>query len=102
MERIRSWETSITSRDCLAWPAAFLALTASPSMTMQYGQAVEMVSGSRARASSMRSSLIRLPVLSSSHMRAPPAPQQNPLPLHRCISSAWVPGTASMMARGGV
>jgi len=35
-------------------------------------------------------------------MRAPPAPQQKPLPLQRCISSAVVPGTASMMARGGV
>jgi acetyl-CoA/propionyl-CoA carboxylase, biotin carboxylase, biotin carboxyl carrier protein len=33
--RTRSWATSMTSRVCLAWPAAFLALTASPSMTMQ-------------------------------------------------------------------
>ncbi|MCW2896738.1 MAG: hypothetical protein JWO75_6227 [Actinomycetia bacterium] len=35
MERMRSWATSMTSRDCLASPVAFLALTASPSMTMQ-------------------------------------------------------------------
>jgi probable F420-dependent oxidoreductase len=35
MARMRSWETSMTSRVSLAWPAAFLALTASPSMTMQ-------------------------------------------------------------------
>ena len=66
------------------------------------GQAVETTSGSSARASSMRSSLILLPVRSSSHMRAPPAPQQKPWPLQRCISSAVVPGTASMICRGGV
>jgi hypothetical protein len=34
-ERTRSCATSMTSRDCLASPAAFLALMASPSMTMQ-------------------------------------------------------------------
>ena len=34
-ERTRSCATSMTSRDCLAWQAAFLALMASPSMTMQ-------------------------------------------------------------------
>ena len=28
--------------------------------------------------------------------------QQNPRPLHRCISSAVVPGTASISCRGGV
>ena len=33
--RTRSWATSMTSRVSLAWPVAFLALTASPSMTMQ-------------------------------------------------------------------
>ena len=63
---------------------------------------METVSGSSASASSIRSSLIRLPVRSSSHIRAPPAPQQNPRFLHRCISSAVVPGTAPMIARGGV
>ena len=47
-----------------------------------------MVSGSRARASSIRSVLIRLPIRSSIHIRAPPAPQQNPRFLHRSISSA--------------
>src|SRR6516164_9027300 len=44
-ERASSRATSTTSSDSAASPAAFLALTASPSMTRQYGQAVEMVSG---------------------------------------------------------
>src|SRR5260370_24037395 len=74
---------------------------ASPSMTRQYGQAVEIVSGFSARASSIRSVLIRLPIRSSIHILAPPAPQQNPRFLHRCISVACTPGTASRMARGG-
>jgi hypothetical protein len=33
--RMRSWATSMTSRSCLASPDALLALTASPSMTIQ-------------------------------------------------------------------
>ena len=45
-----------------------------------------MVSGDRARASSIRSVLIRLPMRSSIHIRAPPAPQQKPRSLQRCIS----------------
>ena len=61
-----------------------------------------MVSGFRARASSIRSVLIRLPIRSSIHIRAPPAPQQNPRFLHRCISVASMPGTASRISRGGV
>jgi len=61
-----------------------------------------MVSGFKASASSMRSMLMRLPMRSSIHMRAPPAPQQKPRFLHRCISSAWTPGTASRISRGGV
>ena len=86
----------------MASPELFFALTASPSITRQYGQAVEIVSGDSARASSMRSVLIRLPMRSSIHIRAPPAPQQKPRDLHRCISVACTPGTASRISRGGV
>ena len=86
----------------MASPELFFALTALPSMTRQYGQAVEIVSGDSARASSIRSVLIRLPMRSSIHIRAPPAPQQNPRDLHRCISVASTPGTASRISRGGV
>ena len=70
----------------LGFAGALFRATASPSMTRQYGQEVEMVSGSSARASSIRSVLIRVPIRSSIHIRAPPAPQQNPRSLHRCIS----------------
>src|SRR5579875_1467105 len=101
-ERASSWATSTTSSDSGASPEPFLALTASPSMTRQYGQPVEIVSGLVDRASSMRSVLIRLPIRSSIHIRAPPAPQQNPRSLHLCISSARMPGTRSMISRGGV
>jgi hypothetical protein len=34
-DRTRSEATSMTSTFCRAWPEAFLALTASPSMTLQ-------------------------------------------------------------------
>ena len=69
-----------------ASPSPTLAATASDSMTMQNGQAVEMTSGSRPSASSVRSTLIRLPIFSSIQNRAPPAPQQKPRSLQRCIS----------------
>ncbi len=69
-------------------------------MTRQKGQAVETVSGSVVSASSTRSVLMRLPMRSSIHMRAPPAPQQKPRSLQRCISWVWTPGTLAMMSRG--
>ncbi len=71
-------------------------------MTRQKGQAVETMSGLRERASSTRSLLTRLPMRSSIHMRAPPAPQQKPRSLWRCISSLRRPGTLAMISRGGV
>ena len=71
-------------------------------MTRQNGQAVETMSGSRESASSTRSLLMRLPIRSSIHIRAPPAPQQKPRSLHRCISCERRPGTLSMISRGGV
>ena len=91
-ERASNWATSTTSRLSLASPEAFLAPIASPSMTRQYGHAVDTVSGSVPSASSIRSVLIRLPIRSSIHIRAPPAPQQNPRSLHRCISCGLDPG----------
>ena len=73
----------------------------------EHDQAVRAGGGDRCpgtapRASSMRSVLIRLPMRSSIHIRAPPAPQQKPRFLHRCISLACTPGTASRISRGGV
>ena len=45
-----------------------------------------MASGDSVRASSVRLSLIRWPMVSSIHMRAPPAPQQKERSLERSIS----------------
>jgi hypothetical protein len=61
-----------------------------------------MMSVSRASASSVRSTLMRLPIFSSIHIRAPPAPQQKPRSLQRGISVAVRPFTASRISRGGV
>ncbi len=88
--------------DSLALPSFFLPLTESVSMTRQNGQAVETMSGLTERASSTRSLLMRLPIRSSIHIRAPPAPQQKPRSLWRCISSLRIPGTLAMISRGGV
>ena len=51
-------------------------------------------------ASSVRSMLTRLPMFSSSHMRAPPAPQQKPFSRQRRISTWVAPGMASITERG--
>jgi hypothetical protein len=69
-------------------------------MIMQKGQAVDTTSAPVPRASSVRSMLIRLPMLSSSHIRAPPAPQQKPFSRQRPISTCSAPGMASMTDRG--
>ncbi|CAM5340690.1 hypothetical protein SALBM311S_09660 [Streptomyces alboniger] len=88
--------------DSLALPSFFLPFTESVSMTRQNGQAVETMSGFSDSASSTRSLLMRLPIRSSIHIRAPPAPQQKPRSLCRCISSLRRPGTPAMISRGGV
>ena len=80
-----------------AWPSP--RLTASPGRT---GRRSRPRPGSSESASSTRSTLIRLPIRSSIHMRAPPAPQQNPRSLQRCISSVRSPGTEASTSRGGV
>ena len=60
-----------------------------------------MTSAPVSRASVARLSLMRVPRVSSIHMRAPPAPQQKlRFPL-RSISWASVPGSAPMSSRGG-
>ncbi len=46
-------------------------------MTMQNGQLVATVSAPVARTCAVRFSLMRVPRVSSIHMRPPPAPQQN-------------------------
>jgi hypothetical protein len=53
-------------------------------------------------ASSVRVSLIRVPIVSSIHMRAPPAPQQNDRSRLRGISVNRMPGTLPRISRGGL
>jgi hypothetical protein len=72
----------------------------SDSIVVQNGQAVEMRSGSSSSASSMRSMLTRLPMSSSIHMRAPPAPQQKPLDRQRASRSAEARDGVDDLARG--
>ena len=95
-----TWATSSTLTDSAADPSAWRALVASSSMIRQYGQAVEITSAPVPRASSVRLTLIRWPMRSSSHMRAPPAPQQNPVRRCRCISVTSTPGTWLSTPRG--
>ncbi|CAB4932390.1 unannotated protein [freshwater metagenome] len=80
MELSSICETSMTSTFSLV-PPSWLAVTPSFSMTRQNGQPVAIFDGAApfeprvSSASSTRSMLMRLPIFSSIHMRAPPAPQ---------------------------
>src|SRR4051812_50117944 len=87
--------------DSLALPSFFLPFTESVSITRQNGQAVDTMSGFTDSASSTRSLLMRLPIRSSIHIRAPPAPQQKPRSLWRCISSFRRPRALAVVSRGG-
>ncbi|PQM46285.1 hypothetical protein C1Y40_03551 [Mycobacterium talmoniae] len=60
-------------------------------ITRQNGQAVAMVVALVANASSTRSWLTRLPMCSSIHIRAPPAPQHSPRSACRGISTRLAP-----------
>ena len=90
---------SATSNTCtlLSTPLSF---SPSANIVMQYGQATQTVLGSFFNASSVRSILIRLPRLSSSHILPPPAPQQKPRLWFRSISSGALPVAALTTARG--
>ena len=68
-------------------------------MTRQNGQPVAIFSAPVDRASSTRSRLIRRPIFSSIHIRAPPAPQQKERSACRGISVSVAPA-APTSARG--
>ncbi len=74
-EESSSWATSTTSTSSLAAPSLWREVTPSLSMTRQNGQPVAILAGAVPSASSTRSTLMRLPMRSSIHIRAPPAPQ---------------------------
>ena len=62
-------------------------------MTEQNGQATAILVAPVPIASSVRFWLIRVPSVSSIHMRAPPAPQQKDLSAVRSISTSFTPGS---------
>src|SRR5579872_1623839 len=73
---------------------ASFALTPSLIIVMQKGQAVAIASAPVASSSCVRSMLIRLPCVSSIHMRPPPAPQHMPRLLLRSGSTRFMTGSA--------
>nr|CRL58611.1 hypothetical protein CPGR_05955 [Mycolicibacterium fortuitum subsp. fortuitum DSM 46621 = ATCC 6841 = JCM 6387] len=92
-----SWATSSTSAFSTLRAAA-TSSTPSVIITRQNGQPVAMVEAVSI-ASSVRSTFTRLPMCSSIHMRAPPAPQHRPRSAWRGISLSVTP-EASTSSRG--
>jgi hypothetical protein len=78
------------------------AVRPSSSITRQNGQPTAIWSAPVATASRVRFSLIRSPIRSSIHMRAPPAPQQKDRSAERSISTYSAPGSTWSSSRGGV
>ena len=74
-------------------------LTPSDIIVLQNGQPMAMADAPVATASSVRLTLMRWPMVSSIHMRAPPAPQQKPVFLLRGISTRFAPD-APISSRG--
>ena len=94
--------TSRTSTSSRASPLACWAVSPSESMTRQNGQPTAIWSAPVSTASTVRFTLIRSPMFSSIHMRAPPAPQQKDFSELRGISTKSAPGRISSSSRGGV
>src|SRR5205814_1023279 len=100
-DRRSTSETSVTRTLSAAASCCFRTATPSVSMTMQYGHAAVTSSAPVRSASSVRVSLMRVPIRSSIHMRAPPAPQQNEVVRLRGISVSRTPGTLPRISLGG-
>ena len=94
--------TSSTSTSSRALPAACSAVSPSESITRQKGQPTAIWSAPVPTASLVRLRLMRSPMFSSIHMRAPPAPQQKDFSELRSISLNSAPGRISSSSRGGV
>src|SRR5699024_12797790 len=78
-----------------------LAFVPSLSIVRQNGQALEIIDDSVAMACSVRATLTRFPVVSSVHMRPPPAPQHIPFSFVRSISTSSRPGIDLRISLGG-
>ena len=94
--------TSRTSTSSRASPLACWAVSPSESITRQKGQPTAIWSAPVPTASLVRLRLIRSPMFSSIHMRAPPAPQQKDFSELRSISTKSAPGSTWSSSRGGV
>ncbi len=94
--------TSRISTSSRASPAACWAVSPSESITRQKGQPTAIWSAPVPTASLVRLTLIRSPIFSSIHIRAPPAPQQKDFSELRSISTNSAPGRISSSSRGGV
>ena len=93
--------TSSTSTSSRALPSACSDVSPSESITRQNGQPTAIWSAPVPTASAVRFMLIRSPVFSSIHIRAPPAPQQNERSLLRGISVSSALGITLSSSRGG-
>ena len=94
--------TSRTSTSSRASPFDCFMVSPSESITRQKGQPTAIWSAPVPTASLVRFMLIRSPVFSSIHMRAPPAPQQKDRSELRSISTTSAPGRICSSSRGGV
>ena len=99
-EASSSWATSRTSTSSRASPLACWEVSPSESITRQNGQPTAIWSAPVATASAVRVSLMREPIVSSIHMRAPPAPQQKDRSELRGISTSLVSGMTLSSSRG--
>ena len=95
------WATSRTSTSSRALPLACSEVSPSESITRQNGQPTAIWSAPVPTASLVRLRLIRSPMFSSIHMRAPPAPQQKDFSELRSISTTSAPGSTWSSSRGG-
>ena len=93
--------TSRTSTSSRASPLLCSVVSPSESITRQNGQPTAIWSAPVATASLVRFVLIRSPIVSSIHIRAPPAPQQKERSLLRGISTKFASGITSSSSRGG-
>jgi hypothetical protein len=95
-----SWATSRTSTSSWASPLLWAEVRPSESITRQKGQPVAILAAPVPTASAVRVSVIRVPMVSSIHMRAPPAPQQKDRSWLRGISTNLVSGKTLSSSRG--
>src|SRR5699024_6056666 len=89
--------TSIVLMSC----STSFAFVPSLNIVRQNGQALEIIVGSTYISWYVRATFTRAPVVSSVHMRPPPAPQHIPFSLLRFISTSSRPGIDFKISLGG-